>query len=100
MATHRWADVERELFPAGDEEKVRELEDQLRAEVRAYQLAEIRKDRHLTQRQVAEEMGVSTARVSQIEHGQLERAAIRGWPSTWKRSAASSNSSPTSATGT
>jgi predicted XRE-type DNA-binding protein len=78
MATHKWADAERELFPAGDEDKVSELEDQLRAEVRAYQLAEIRRARHLTQRQVADEMGVTTARVSQIEHGQVERAAIRG----------------------
>lgn len=34
MATHRWADVERELFPAGDDEEVTELEDRLRAEVR------------------------------------------------------------------
>jgi predicted XRE-type DNA-binding protein len=78
MATHKWADVERELFPAGDEKKVSELENQLLAEVRAYQLAEIRKARRLTQRQVAEEMGVTTARVSQIEHGQVDRAAIRG----------------------
>jgi hypothetical protein len=41
----RWDEVERELFPAGDEEKVQALEDQMRAEVRAYQLAEIRKAR-------------------------------------------------------
>ena len=73
-----WDEVERELFPAGDEEKVQTLEDQMRAELRAYQLAEIRKARNLTQRQVADVMGVSTARVSQIEHGQVDRAAIRG----------------------
>lgn len=78
MATREWADVEREIFPAGDEARVRAAEDELRAEVRAYQLAEVRKARHLTQRQVACEMGVSTARVSQIEHGQVDRAAIRG----------------------
>jgi predicted XRE-type DNA-binding protein len=57
---------------------VSQLENQLLAEVRAYQLAEIRRARRLTQRQVAEEMGVTTARVSQIEHGQVDRAAIRG----------------------
>jgi transcriptional regulator with XRE-family HTH domain len=50
----------------------------LRAEVRAYRLAEIRKARDLTQQEVANEMGVTTARVSQIEHGQVDRAAIRG----------------------
>jgi DNA-binding XRE family transcriptional regulator len=78
MATHHWADVERDLFPAGHEDRVRELEDRLRAEVRAHKLAEIRKARHLTQQQIAAALGVSKARVSQIEHGQCDRAAIRG----------------------
>jgi transcriptional regulator with XRE-family HTH domain len=78
MATHKRADVERELFPAGDEDKVSALEGQLRAEIRAYELAGFRKAGHLAQRRVAREMGVTTARVSQIEHGQAGRAAIRG----------------------
>ena len=75
---HEWADVERDLFPGDDEEKVSELEDELRAQVRAYKLAEIRRARHLTQHQVASALGVSKARVSQIEHGQADRAAIQG----------------------
>jgi DNA-binding XRE family transcriptional regulator len=78
MATHNWTDVERELFPVGDEDQVRALESQLRAEVRAYKLAEIRRARHLTQQQIAATLGVSKARVSQIEHGQVDRAAIQG----------------------
>jgi len=78
MAMNDWADVERDLFPAGDEDQVREVEDRLRAEVRAHKLAEIRKGRHLTQRQIAATLGVSRARVSQIEHGQCDRAAIQG----------------------
>ena len=78
MSTHQWTDVERELFTDDDLEQVKAVEDRLRAEVRAYQLAEIRKARQLTQREVADAMGVSTARVSQIEHGQVDRAAIRG----------------------
>ncbi len=78
MAMHKWADVERDLFPADDEDKVPELEDELRAQVRAYKLAEIRRARHLTQQQVAATLGVSKARVSQIEHGQADRAAIQG----------------------
>jgi transcriptional regulator with XRE-family HTH domain len=77
MSTRRWEDVRAELF-AGREEQVRAAEDQLRDEIRAFRLAEIRKARHLTQQQVADEMGVTTARVSQIEHGQVDRAAIRG----------------------
>jgi predicted XRE-type DNA-binding protein len=77
MAARDWDDVRAELF-AGRDEKIRAAEERLRAEVRAYRLAEVRKARHLTQQQVAEEMGVTTARVSQIEHGQVDRAAIRG----------------------
>jgi predicted XRE-type DNA-binding protein len=78
MTMHEWADVERELFPPGDEREVSELENELRAQVRAFKLAEIRRGRHLTQQQVATALGVSKARVSQIEHGQADRAAIQG----------------------
>ena len=78
MSMHNWTDVERDLFPAGDEDQVRAVENQLRAEVRAHKLAEIRKARHLTQQQIAATLGVSKARVSQIEHGQVDRAAIQG----------------------
>lgn len=78
MTTHDWRDVERELFAPGDEAQVKAIEDRLRSEVRAFRLAEIRRRRYRTQRQVADELGVSTARISQIEHGQAERAAIQG----------------------
>jgi DNA-binding XRE family transcriptional regulator len=77
MAVRKWAEVEQELF-AGREEDLAAAEEQLRGEVRAYRLAEIRRARHLTQIQIAETLGVSKARVSQIEHGQVDRAAIRG----------------------
>jgi predicted XRE-type DNA-binding protein len=63
---------------AGCDEQVRAAEEQLRDEIRSYGLAEIRKSRHLTQQQVAVQMGVTAARVSQIEHGQLDRAVIGG----------------------
>jgi predicted XRE-type DNA-binding protein len=63
---------------AGCDEEVRAAEEQRRDEIRSYGLAEIRKSRHLTQQQVAVQMGVTAARVSQIEHGQLDRAVIGG----------------------
>lgn len=50
--------------------------DRLPAEVRAHQLAEIRREQALTQRDVAETMGVSPPRVSAIEHGEVERVAV------------------------
>jgi DNA-binding XRE family transcriptional regulator len=78
MGMREWGDVERDLFPPGDEDRVSALEDDLRAQVRAYRLAEIRRARHLTQQQVAASLGVSKARVSQIEHGQADRTAIQG----------------------
>ncbi|MDT3396784.1 XRE family transcriptional regulator [Streptomyces sp. B1866] len=46
------------------------------AAARAHRLAELRKRRQTTQVQVAEAMGVSQARVSRIEKGQLERSEV------------------------
>jgi transcriptional regulator with XRE-family HTH domain len=43
----------------------------LLASVRAHRLAELRKRRGLTQRQVAQIMGVTVGRVSQIENGEM-----------------------------
>ncbi|WP_420821972.1 XRE family transcriptional regulator [Streptomyces avicenniae] len=50
--------------------------DRLVAEVRAHRLAEIRQEQALTQRAVAEAMGVSAPRVSAIEHGDIDRAEL------------------------
>ena len=53
---------------------------EMRAEQRGYQLAQLRKNAGLTQVQVAALMGVTQARVSQIEHGKItEVDAIRGY---------------------
>ncbi|MGW2520266.1 helix-turn-helix domain-containing protein [Streptomyces sp. NPDC001617] len=41
-----------------------------------HRLAELRKRQHTTQVQVAEAMGVTQARVSRIEKGQLERSEV------------------------
>ncbi len=49
---------------------------QMLAEARAWQLAEVRRAQSRTQRQLAEAMGVSGPRVSQIEHGQLDTIAV------------------------
>ncbi|MFC5955831.1 XRE family transcriptional regulator [Streptomyces pratens] len=43
---------------------------------RVHRLAELRKRQHTTQVQVAEVMGVTQARVSRIEKGQLERSEV------------------------
>ncbi|MFE5721633.1 XRE family transcriptional regulator [Streptomyces erythrochromogenes] len=46
------------------------------AVVRAHRLADVRKRQHTTQVQVAQAMGVTQARVSRIENGELERSEV------------------------
>lgn len=58
-----------------DRRAIEEEEARLRAKVEAYELAEIRKKAGLTQTQVADNMGVSQTRVSEIENGQT--ASVR-----------------------
>jgi DNA-binding XRE family transcriptional regulator len=50
--------------------------EQLLAEARAWRLTEMREERGYTQAQVAERMGVSKGRVSQIESGQVSGTEI------------------------
>jgi DNA-binding XRE family transcriptional regulator len=71
MATKKWADVRAKHVAAAGSKEVAEQAERLLARVRAHNLAEVRRRKGLTQRRVAEAMGVSTGRVSQIEHGDL-----------------------------
>ena len=68
----RWADVRSEHVEAsGGEEAVEAAKQELLAEVVGHRLAEVRRARGLTQQQVAERMGVTKGRVSQIEQGKV-----------------------------
>lgn len=73
-----WDEFEAEAAAAGriDEDAVAEHRERMRAEQRAYRLAEIRRARGLTQTQVAEHMRVSQRRVSAVERGQLDRTEV------------------------
>jgi predicted XRE-type DNA-binding protein len=87
MKAVRWEDTKqeiRQIEPGWDTpDRVAERERsraEMRAEQRGYQLAQLRKNAGLTQTQVAALMGVTQARVSQIEHGKItEVDAIRGY---------------------
>jgi predicted XRE-type DNA-binding protein len=87
MKAVRWEDTKqeiRQIEPGWDTpDRVAERERsraEMRAEQRGYQLAQLRKNSGLTQAQVAALMGVTQARVSQIEHGRItEVDAIRGY---------------------
>ena len=71
MSTKKWSDVRGKHVAAAGPEVVAEHAERMLAGVRAHSLAEVRQRKGLTQRQVADAMGVSTGRISQIEHGDL-----------------------------
>ena len=82
--TRKWSEVRSDAAEAraaagvpvrSESERARERA-HLLSEARAWQLAEVRRAQARTQRQLAEVMGVSEPRVSQIEHGELDTIAV------------------------
>lgn len=71
MSTVRWSEVRDKHVNAIGADDVERGKTRLLTQVRAHRLAELRKRRGLTQRQVAQTMGVTVGRVSQIENGEL-----------------------------
>ncbi|QYN33527.1 helix-turn-helix domain-containing protein [Pseudonocardia sp. DSM 110487] len=73
MTSHAaWNDIRNEhIAHAGGEAAVEAGKRELLAEVIGHRLAEIRRTRGLTQQQVADRMGVTKGRVSQIERGKI-----------------------------
>ncbi len=68
----RWSDIRSEhVERAGGEQAVDAGKQELLATVVGHRLAEIRRTRGLTQQQVAERMGVTKGRISQIEQGKI-----------------------------
>jgi DNA-binding XRE family transcriptional regulator len=68
----RWTDVRAEYVEAaGGEEAFAEGKREFLATVIGHRLAEVRRARGLTQQQVADRMGVTKGRVSQIEQGRV-----------------------------
>lgn len=68
----RWKDIRAEQVErAGGEVAVAAGKAELLAQVIGHRLAEIRRARGFTQLQVAERMGVTKGRISQIERGKI-----------------------------
>lgn len=59
-----------------NEEHYAQAQAQIAAEVAGYQLAQLRQELGLTQTQLAKAMGVSQARVSDIERGDLDHTEL------------------------
>lgn len=84
MSTVSWEEVKRRMHeqqraagvPVRSPEEKQADMDRLLAEVRAYKLAEIRREQELTQRDIADSMGVSAPRISAIEHGEIDRTEV------------------------
>ncbi|MFL6055773.1 MAG: XRE family transcriptional regulator [Actinoallomurus sp.] len=81
--TVSWEDTKRKLEEIRKQQG-RELTDEMRSairrqmldEIHAYRLSEIRRRQSRTQREVATAMGVSTPRVSAIEHGDMTKVEV------------------------
>lgn len=73
-----WKSVRAEAIAMGklNEERMAELGRQMRAEVRAHRLAEIRETLGLNQSDVAGYLGVSQSRVSRLERGDMDRTEL------------------------
>lgn len=67
-----WEELEQDLHAAGvSPQEIDAGARALLAQARGHQLAEARKQLGLAQRDIAATMGVSVARISQIEHGDV-----------------------------
>ncbi|MFE5072454.1 XRE family transcriptional regulator [Streptomyces halstedii] len=72
-----WEDLTKEFsFTDTEQDRIQKGAQALVLASRVHRLAELRKRQHTTQVQVAEAMGVTQARVSRIEKGQLERSEV------------------------
>ncbi|MEU0477739.1 helix-turn-helix transcriptional regulator [Streptosporangium sp. NPDC006013] len=68
----KWSDIRTDIVAnSGGEEAVAEVRQRSQAYIDAYRLAERRKTLGLSQTDVADRMGVTKSRVSQIERGEV-----------------------------
>lgn len=72
-----WQDLRNEFsFTLEEEAEMAAGRERLLSQVRAHKLAEVRKSQGETQVGVARRMGVTQARVSAIEHGEISRSEV------------------------
>jgi DNA-binding XRE family transcriptional regulator len=68
--------LEQAIETAGGPEQFEDEVQQLRVQAQGWRLSEMRRRRGLTQAQVADRMGISVARVSQIEKGDVSTREV------------------------
>jgi DNA-binding XRE family transcriptional regulator len=68
----RWSEIREEMIArAGGEDAVKEDVRRIKAEAQGFKPAEARRARGFTQQQIADRMGVTKGRISQIEQGSI-----------------------------
>src|SRR5882672_12592694 len=80
-SVRRWRDTEhlqRAVDTAGGQDAIDAAVGEMLDQARGWRLAELRKRREMTQEQVATRMGVSVARISQIEAGSVSTQDVLG----------------------
>ena len=60
----------------GDTARIAQAREEILTESRAHRLADVRKAKHLTQKQLAERIDIDQSRVSRIENGDLSRTEV------------------------
>ncbi len=71
MSIKKWSNVRDKHMAVAGPEVVAEPSERMLARVRAHSLAEVRRRKGITQREVAEAMGVTAGGISQIEQDDL-----------------------------
>jgi predicted XRE-type DNA-binding protein len=76
MMARNWKEVRAEAAPYLNESNIAEIQETLRGEILATELAEVRRSHQVTQMAVADAMGVAQPRVSAIEHGNVTKTEV------------------------
>lgn len=71
-----WREVRAKAAERIDEKAVHEVRKAMQEEVRVHRLVEVRREQKSFQDQVAELMGVSQSRISQLERGDLRNTQL------------------------
>jgi len=71
MKTITHDEVLNQFIGKKDTDKRVEFENELKADILAYQFKELRKKKHLTQTQLAEKIGMEKGQISKIENGKF-----------------------------
>ena len=72
----RWDDIRHEILGRIPKAQWDATDDELSDELRGYALAQLRRERKITQAQIAATMGVTVGRVSQIESGRVAGVGV------------------------